>query len=83
MAQILLQLSAQDQARVVKAYASEFGYSPIIGINGNSNPESQAQFSMRMIKEQLQATVKKYEKNLNQTNANDGFDNTFVKPDIT
>lgn len=81
MATIQFTLSNADQTRLVNAITSLNGYQETI--NGQPNPETKGQFTLRIVREHLKAQVKQYERTQAQNTAVTTFDNTFVTPDIT
>ena len=87
MATITFTILAADQTRLVNSICSLRGYQATLpdmpGVPGGPNPETKAQFAMRMIREDFKNYVKQYEKIVATSSANTTFDSGFVSPDIT
>lgn len=82
---ITFNISAQDQTRVVNAIASEEGWQANIIVDEVSvpNPESKAQFALRILRQILKSYVKKYETKQALVAASATFDTTYADPTIT
>lgn len=81
MATITFTLSSADQTRLVNTICGLYDYQTTI--NGSPNPETKANFALRIIKEQWKSLIKEYEKITSQATSGQTFESAFVEPNIT